>query len=269
MTIAEWLKQATDRLSQRGDPTARLDCLLLLEDALSLNRAHILAHDDRELSLATVSSLATLIIRREQAEPMAYIRGRTEFYTRTFRINSQVLVPRPESEAIIELLKNSVSSKSAQLKIADVGCGSGCLGITASCELALDTVDFYDIDKAALAVAQQNAQDHQVMGTFIHSDLFATALAQYDVVLANLPYVPTDYPINTAARHEPAHALFGGSDGLSLYRRLFARPHLTRGGIIITESLPDQHTLLTALGREHDLALVQTMGYAQLFKLDD
>lgn len=271
MNIETWLANAQAELSAHGISSARLDCLLLLEHVLQQDRAWVLAHLDAKPSAEQLQQLQSLVERRNTHEPMAYIRGFCEFYGRRFIVNSDVLVPRPESESMIELLKQSVIPKAV---IADIGTGSGCLAVSAKLETGA-VVIAVDIDKACLNVAQQNAAVHTASVRFIEGSLLepftyggsASGIAP-TVLLANLPYVPNEYPINKAAEHEPTVALFAGSDGLDAYRLLFQQTTQLSvlPQIIITEALLSQHALLEELAATHGYSLVITDGLAQLFR---
>lgn len=267
MTIGSWLADATNQLSAAGIMTARLDCLVILEDITGLPRASVLAHPEQVLTDAQSASLNTFITQRVQHIPLAYIRGRSEFYGRQFQVNAHVLVPRPESESIIDLLLGLPLP--AHPRIADIGTGSGCLGITAQLELPAADASLFDIDEDVLTMAHKNAQSLGAEVTTLRNDLLTGIHEPFDVVLANLPYVPDDYPINAAARHEPALALFAGKNGLDEYRRLLSqlsdRPAALTVPYLITESLPEQHDPLAHLAANTGYALSQTQGLAQLF----
>lgn len=259
MTIQDFLKTATKTLQQGGVTTARLDCLILLEDELKLDRAAILAHPEITLSPPQTIRLNTQITQRKAHVPIAYIRGKSPFFDREFVVNEHVLVPRPETEIMIELLKNlPLPSKP---KIADIGTGSGCIGITAALEIPGTTVTLYDIDPHTLKVAQINIDALKAQATVSEGDLLSEK-PDADVLLANLPYVPTNYPVNQAAEHEPAHALFSGEDGLDLYRRFWKEIALLKRlpTFILTESLPFQHGAIRTLAA--------TSGYGEELKQD-
>jgi release factor glutamine methyltransferase len=150
-------------------------------------------------------------------------------------------------------------------RIADVGCGSGCLGITAALEIPGSIVSLIDIDQAALTVARHNAKHLGVQASFVLQDLLTADACAYDVVLANLPYVPENYPINMAASHEPQRALFAGHDGLDLYRTFWQQLPHTTASCVITESLKSQHPAVNSLARQAGFTLRQTKGLAQYF----
>jgi len=264
MTIAAFLQQTQAQLKSAGITTARLDCLILLEDALSLDRASILAHPEREIATLPLLELNKQIVQRMQHIPLAYIRSTAFFYGRAFYVDAHVLIPRPESETLIELLKKLPLPD--QPRIADIGCGSGCLGITAALETN-GTVHFYDIDAQVLSVAKRNAHTYHIHGQYYEQNLLVQSKGPYDVVLANLPYVPTDYAINRAAKHEPALALFAGEDGLDLFRTFWQQIGIDKPTYVITESFPLQHAQNTQLAKNAGYSLQATDDFAQCFTL--
>src|SRR3989344_1652820 len=197
MKIEGWLKDATEKLRTIGIGSARLDSLILLEDELGRDRAWLLAHPETILQGSTLKKLNKKLARRVKHEPLAYIRGFTEFYGRKFKVNKRVLEPRPESETMIELLKQLVNSKqltvNSKLIVADVGTGSGALGITAKLEIPSTKVDLYDIDASCLAVARHNAHMHELHLHCYKRDLLNRPACEYDILLTNLPYVPDNW----------------------------------------------------------------------------
>lgn len=263
------LAWATNELKEVGIITARLDSLILLEDILSRVRAHLLAHPELELSQSQSSRLHKLIERRRCRIPLAYLRNKVMFYDRTFYVNHNTLVPRPESEDMISLLKKTFNNDQA-VTIADVGTGSGCLGITAALELKNCVIDLYDISALALAVAKKNALQYGIKAQYFQEDLLSKASSRnYNAILANLPYVPQNYDINQDATFEPKQALFAGKDGLDEYRTFWHQ--LSKFSFpppcVLTESMPDlQHKEvgLLALGAGYELA--DTLGFIQLYK---
>lgn len=265
MTVQEFLKEATKTLDTAGVPSARLDCLILLEDALNLNRAAILAHPEAAVTPPQLSKLNKQITQRANHTPLAYIRGRAPFFGREFAVNRHVLVPRPETETMIEMLKNLPLPPHPAL--ADIGTGTGCIGVTAALEIKGARTVLYDIDPEALKVAARNIKDLNAKVTYRKADLLA-AKPEADVLLANLPYVPERYSINQAAEHEPKLAIFGGKDGLNLYRRFWDQvtglPKKPK--FVLTESLPPQHDDLSALAKSSGYELYQTQDFIQIFK---
>lgn len=263
MTVGEFLKQATDLLAKAEVESARLDVLVLLEDTLDKNRANLLAHPEIELSPVQIAKLNSFIAQRQTHVPLAYIRGKAAFYGRDFVVNEHVLVPRPETESLIELAKALPISAP---RIADIGCGSGCMAITAALEIPGAAVFAYDIDPEVLNVARLNVQRLKANVQLAQSDLLKNITEQFDVILANLPYVPDEYPINQAAGFEPQLALFAGTDGLDLYRIMFGQLHDRTVSFVITEALIEQHSALADIAAAAGYRLETTDGLAQLFE---
>lgn len=290
-SVGELLVAATSRLQKHGIDSARLDCLILLEDVTAKDRAWLLAHSEYTLSDSQVQILEQAIVRRTNHEPIAYIRGHSEFYGRKFFVDAHTLVPRPESEAMIDMLKNLLGHtfttpliqlrklgnfkhplRENEITIIDVGTGSGALAVTAKLELPDATVVATDIDPDCLNLAQQNASAHQTAITFIEANLLENSHLQTinnlpTIFLVNLPYVPDTYHINQAATHEPHLALFGGADGLDVYRNFFAQLKSNRwfACSILTESLPSQHTELARIADEAGYSGISADNLIQLF----
>lgn len=274
MTNNQWLKQATNTLKAENIGSARLDALILLEDEVQRDRAWILASPEQQILADSLKKLNKKLARRASHEPLAYIRGFTEFYGRKFKVNKRVLEPRPESEAMITLLKNllhhnSAVSKARPWKIADIGTGSGAIGITAALELHNHHVDLYDIDASCLAVARHNCALHELHLHCYKRDLLNRPTRPYNVLLANLPYVPDRWKINQAAAMEPRIAIFGGHDGLDLYRRLFEQIKKLpwQPKYIFTESLPPHHQKLAKIAQKAGYELAKTQDFIQLFQI--
>lgn len=267
MKIERWLKDATLKLKESGIGTARLDCLILAEDATGKDRSWLLAHPEHQLTIKLIKGLGKKIEQRSNHIPLAYVRGKTEFFGREFFINYDVLEPRPESEAMIELLKQLILPTTPH--IADVGSGSGAIGITAKLELPSSVVGLFDIDAKTLEVAQKNIKKHIVDINYYMSDLLEAHKEAYDVVMANLPYVPDKFTLNRAAEMEPKLAIFGGPDGLDLYRKLFSQvcSFSWRPKYVLTESMPPQHKSLAGIAKSKGFKLKKTQDFIQLYQL--
>lgn len=276
MIIKENLDKLTRELINISG-TPRLDIEVLLSYVLSKDRSWILAHPEYELLDKQKKILNSLVARRLKHVPIAYILGKCEFYGREFYVDKNVLVPRPESETIIDLLKQVVGERRTENenRIIDIGTGSGALAITAKLELPKAQVYAIDIDERALAVAKENSKILKVDIKFMKSNLLGSVPNSLfripnSVFLCNLPYVPNDYEINQAAKHEPKIALFGGEDGLDLYRRLFDQLQKFLVGslqfIVITESLAFQHAELTKIAKSAGFKQITTKDLVQVFK---
>lgn len=265
MRLKNLLSRGQKKLDEAGIPSARLDCLILLEDMLHKDRSWILAHPEYEITASQIRKLDRKLDRRIKHVPLAYIRGHTEFYGRKFKVNRHVLEPRPESETMIELLLNlKLPNKPA---IADIGTGNGALGITAALEIPGSRVDLYEISSGALAVAKHNVHMHELHLHARKMNLLSRPLRPYDALLCNLPYVPDSWEINQAALAEPKIAIFGGKDGLDLYRKLFKQLQrfTWKPSYVITESLPPQHEALAAIAVEYGFTIHSSSDFIQIF----
>ncbi|MCA9342448.1 peptide chain release factor N(5)-glutamine methyltransferase [Candidatus Saccharibacteria bacterium] len=259
-TIKQWLKTSYQELKQVGVDNYSLDCLILLEYVLKTNRARSLAHQDDELSETQLKELNRLLYRRVNREPIAYILESKEFYGREFAVDKNVLIPRPESESFIELLKKHGLTEGL---LIDVGTGSGILGITSKLEAPKLKVTLSDISNVALEVAGKNAQILNADVTLKKQTLFNE---YYDVVLANLPYVPKDMLVEKELGFEPKIALFVDGDGLDTYRGFCDKVAIFKPKYVLTESLKSQHHKLAILLEVCSYELIDSQGLVQLFK---
>ena len=268
MTIESFLRDSTKKLSDAGIGTARLDSLVLLEDVSGRDRAWLLAHPEHKLSPSEIAKLEKLLSQRAEHQPLAYVRKKTEFYGREFIITPAVLEPRPESETMIDCLKK-LPKLPQNVRIADVGTGSGALGITAKLELPDSRVELLEIDSEALKVAQMNVDKYTMDVPAARSDLLTTSGQDNNVLLCNLPYVPDGYQLNPPAMREPQVAIFGGEDGLDLYRRLFNQVKKLKNKplFILCESLPPQHDELARISASAAYELHITDDFIQVFEL--
>ena len=239
----------------------RNEARLLIAHVLHREQSWLIGHDDHEFTVGQLDALGALTDRRTAGEPIAYLLGEREFYGRAFRCSPAALIPRPETELLIDCALDlipvgsaaAVESADAPMHILDVGTGTGCIAITLALERPGITVTAVDISPAALALAQDNAQLLQANVTFIHSNWFAAlpTNAQFDLILSNPPYiVPGDAHLTQGdLRFEPAIALADALDGLESYRQLAlgAQRHLKSGGMLIVEHGYDQGEAVPAL----------------------
>ncbi len=266
MTILEWLQESMIRLHKAGVDSPRRDCLVLVEDELKKDRTWVLTHHDNALQGDTLQRLETLLVRRINREPLAYIRGKAWFYGRFFDVNSDVLVPRPESEAFIEILK-TIEPK----QLFDIGTGSGCLAITAKLEMPDTDVIATDTDTKSLTIAKNNAKKHNVTIGFVETSLL-DGLEKFDfskvTIVANLPYVKDGDVSSPEIKYEPEHSLFSGKKGLDHYTKFFHQinqiAHPPK--FILCESLENQHKSVEKLANSGGFKLVKTEVLVQLFK---
>jgi release factor glutamine methyltransferase len=215
------LDAAAERL--RDSPTARRDAELLLMRAVGRDRAWLLTHPNAEPVPQQLEKFETWVERRTRHEPVQYILGESKFYGLTLRVTPAVLIPRPETEHLVEAVLARVP-RSATMRICDVGTGSGAIAVALAQALPSAGVTALDISAVALSVAKENAQRHGVAGRmrFVESDLLGAVRGdRFDVVVSNPPYVAQDEVLEAQVRDfEPQVALFAGKTGLEIYERL-------------------------------------------------
>jgi release factor glutamine methyltransferase len=243
-TVQEVVAWTTDDLKKRGVSTSRLDAELIVAQALGIDRIKILIEGSRELSSAELEAIRALVKRRRSFEPIAYLRGTREFYGRPFRVDRRVLVPRPDTETLVEVALQRLSGHDLGARVLDLCTGSGCVAISLKCERPTISIDAVDLSPDAIAVARDNAQRLGAVWNvrFLVGDLFAPLPPgiRYDLVVANPPYIATgEIPTldPDIKDHEPRLALDGGTDGLAVVRRLVegAPGHLRPGGALALE----------------------------------
>ena len=244
------LRAAIARLEESGVPSAPLAAELLLMHVLQRDRAWLYAHPEFELSPKDAPAYAQLIERRSEGVPTQYLTGRQEFWGLEFEVGPGVLIPRPETEHIIEVALERLGARRAEpLRIADVGTGSGCIAIALARELPGAEIVATDISAAALDYAQRNAARHGVSKRiqFLRADLLKVAFeapnraeSRFDLIVSNPPYVGRNNAGSLpreVREHEPSEALFAGDDGLAIYPALVkqAARKLAANGILVLE----------------------------------
>ena len=262
--LRDLVDAARAQLVAAGIPAgeAALDAELLMRDGLGWDRASWITRRDEAAAPAAAHAFALVIARRAGREPMAYIRGVQEFYGRPFQVRRGVLIPRPESELLIDEALTRLAARPAA-RVADIGTGSGCLGITLALEAPGAAIVATDISPEALAIARANAAAHGVAARleFRLTSLLDDVAGAFDLIIANPPYVPERDAPSLAPEvlaHEPRLALFGGPDGLREVRAvvMLAATALTPGGSLAMEigvgQWPDvRHALAEAGLGEH------------------
>ncbi len=253
MDIQTALQTAKEQFATVSD-SASLDAQLLLCEILKVDRSYILAHTEQILSAEQESQFIDLCQRRASGEPMAYILGRRAFYDRDFAVAPGVLIPRPETELLLEQALEFVREKT-DARVVDVGTGSGALAVTLAANCPQATVYAVDVSRAALMMARYNAYLHEADITFYEGDLLHPLIErniQVDVVMANLPYIATDELADLeVSRYEPRLALDGGDDGLDSIRRLLADvPQVCAvGSLVLLEIGADQGQAVLQLAK--------------------
>lgn len=243
MTISEWLAQTTNTLANERIPSAQLDSELILTHTINRPRTWLHAHGEDKLDDRQVEIANARVRLRQDHTPIAYIIGHKEFYGRRFMVSPAVLVPRPETEQIIELLKElSPTDQSlpgiVTKRLVDVGTGSGCLGITAKLEFPDLDVTLTDYSRHALKVALKNSKILHANVSMLESDLLTSYPYQPEIILSNLPYVDKSWDNSPDIEHEPAIALYADDDGLALIKQLIehSEHRLAPSGLLILEA---------------------------------
>ncbi|WP_158794352.1 peptide chain release factor N(5)-glutamine methyltransferase [Granulicella sp. L60] len=273
MTLRQVLNAAAAQFAEHEDlrATSNRDAELLLLHALQLSRVTLFAHPDREITLEQQALYQSLVHRRLQLVPIQYITGQQEFYGLLLRVTPAVLIPRPETEHLVEAVLHLLSSESSSelLSIVDVGTGSGAIAIALAVHLPHSEITAIDLSPEALALASANAHEHHVSGRihFLHSDLLRALSGQeqtFDAIVSNPPYIPESdrSTLHPQVRdHEPSTALFAGEGGLAIYRRLIpqALKALKPNGLLALE---------IGHGQQDDLAVLLTGWHGVAF-VDD
>jgi len=251
-TRGEAQRRATETLRRAGGPTPALDADVLLAHALGVPKETLVAHPDVELTAAERSRFDDLIAKRAGGVPVAYLRGFKEFYGLRFAVDDRVLVPRPETETLVDAIREYAGDR--DLVVVDVGTGSGAIAIALAVSAPRLRVIATDISADALAVARANATAHHVQIDFREGDLLAPVTELVDVVAANLPYLRDDdleelAGERTSLAFEPRVATVAGADGLALVRHAIADlPRvLAPGGAAFFECDPPQAGPIAAL----------------------
>ena len=278
-TVRKVLTWTTGKFDKEQIDAPRLTAEQLLSHVLKLDRVKLFTDLDRPLHKDELATYRALIQRRLQFEPTQYLTGEKHFYNRRFAVDARVLIPRPETELLVEAVLRLLP-KDAPSRVLDLCTGSGCIGVTLAAERPLASVWITDASAGACAVATANAETHQVAArvTVREGDLFAAipAGATFDVIVSNPPYVkrgelPT---LQKEVRKEPVMALDGGDDGLDFVRRIAEGSHaaLKRGGWLALEIGDDQgdavKDVLTRQGYhavrvDKDLARLDRLAFAQ------
>ena len=249
MKLGAALREAREMLAATSD-SARLDAELLLAQVLGCQRAQLLLRDDEELPVIVSDAYRELLQRRADGEPVAYLIGRQGFWTLDLEVDHDVLVPRPETELLVELAL-SLMARETTAELVDLGTGSGAIALALKQERPGAQVDASDASSAALAVAQRNAWRLDLHVDF-HGGSWWDALPahrRYALAVSNPPYVAADDPHLAALRHEPLQALSDGADGLQDLATIIAGapPRLLPGGWLLVEHGYDQGEAVRAL----------------------
>lgn len=273
-TIQDILTSGTAYLETRGVEGARHSMQSLLVHVLGCSKTWLYLHHDDPLTEAQLAPLRELLRERGKGVPLQHLLGSTEFYRREFRTDARALIPRPETEELVEFALRMVTPAPG-MRVLDMGCGSGIIGITLALELAKHSpeVVMADISEPALALTLENATSLGAKVRTYRSNLFeawqnpgdnpVVPPAPFHLVLANLPYVPDGEAVSAEVSHDPSTALYGGPDGLDIVRRFLedARPYLAEDCLVMLEVGHDQG--------EATRAIMQELGYRDTAVLTD
>lgn len=258
-TISRLIEEISANLSKISD-TPILDAQVLIAHILDKSRSWVISHSEIILTANQIDLLKDALIKMESGVPLPYIIGSWEFYGRKFLITPDVLIPRPETELLVEKALFWVNysyqiSSNSKIICADVGCGSGCIGISLAAESPQIYVIASDISYPALLVTLKNASLHSVNSqiTIIQCDLLPPTSQRFDLICANLPYIPSNILHKLDVyKKEPTLALDGGVDGLEIIERLMyiAPNRLAKNGLLLLEIEPDQGSTLIELARK-------------------
>jgi len=272
--LGELLSHGASRLARAGIESARLDAEVLLADALALTREQMLVAAHAPLRAEQVERFEALLQRRLRREPVAYITGRREFWSLEFQVTRDVLIPRPETERLVEaaLLLGAQMASHRPLRVLDIGTGSGAIAVSLAKEMPTALIYATDISPAALAVARRNALCHRVAHRmrFFCGDMLAVLgekIARFDLLVSNPPYIrraEIDKLEPEVRDWEPRGALDGGADGLNFYRPIAAQAwrYLNPHGAVVLE-------IDTAMGFEVAALFQQAERYREVAILQD
>lgn len=272
MKIEDWLKVAKKQIAVLDAELLALKCFAPEE----VDRSWLVTHNVVKITTEMQQKADEMLKKRVSGIPLAYILGEKEFYGRSFEVNSDVLIPRPETEVLIDLIKELPLPK--QPSFLEIGTGSGCVAVTLALEYPQSYVLATDVSVKALDVAYQNDIIHEGRVEFIQSNLLREVQSDeghFDVLVANLPYVdPTwDWLDQDSLSHEPSWALYVKQEGgLALYRRLFKELRLRQGrgsfGVdyVVVEADPCQHVALMQIAEQQGLIALKTQEFGVVFE---
>jgi release factor glutamine methyltransferase len=258
-TVRRVLEWTTSHLKKHGSDTPRLDAEILLAHARGCPRIPLYTQFDEPLSDAVRGQMRDLVKRRANAEPVAYLVGQREFFSLSFRVTPEVLIPRPDTETLVLEILDETKSRSST-KMLDLCTGSGCVAVSVAKNSPSVNVTATDISPAAIAIARENAERHHVSDRveLLESDLFSAIPAgtKFDVIASNPPYVAAA-EIETldkeVAVHEPRLALDGGADGMDILKKIItAAPEFSvPGGLLLLEFASEQAEALVKFAEAH------------------
>jgi release factor glutamine methyltransferase len=271
--INSWLHDVVHELNNADIPTAQLDAEIILAHTLNKPRTYLHAHGDEPIDIRTEEIANARIRLRLDHIPIAYIIGHKDFYGRKFKVTTATLIPRPESEVLIEVLKellpkNHTLLPDQTIRLVDVGTGSGILGITAKLEDPELDVTLLDISLPALKIAEENATRLHAHVQTLKSDLLDNYPFRPEIIIANLPYVDRNWERSLETKSEPELALFSGDGGKALINKLIvqASTALKAKGLLILEADPTQHSDIMQHAKSYNFNTLKQQDYCLAFE---
>jgi len=260
MKIQQLLQQARSALDVRGLPTPGLDAELLLAFSIDRERHFLYAHPAKELSVLELKRFHSLVARRMREEPVAYITGRKEFWSLDFEVTPDVLIPRPDTEILVEeILKLSVREGKRGIRILEIGTGSGAISIALASELENASITATDFSPRALSIAMRNAVNNNMEEkiSFLSGDMFESVEGKFDIIVSNPPYISEDEFRLLAPEvrgYEPSQALVAGPEGTEFHRKLArdGKLFLERNGWLVMEMGADQRFAIEKILKDKD-----------------
>lgn len=259
-TILDVLEKGTSFLNKKGIAEPRLNMELMVAYELGIKRMDLYLRFDQPLDKTALASLRGKLKKRSENVPLQHINEVVHFGNYEFYCDHRALIPRPETEELVDLVKKQLLTKPA--RILDVGCGSGVIGLTLSKDLGSDCeqLTLADLSTEALSLCEQNRKALEVKATLIESNLFSSITGTFDLIVANLPYIANGEraKLEPEVLHDPRMALFSGSDGLDLLRLFCAEctTYLNAGGLVALEVGYDQGEIVAGFLREAGLSKV-------------
>lgn len=265
MKMSQILNKAVLQLKECNKPSPRLDAEVILANLLEVERLYFILHKDQDIQEDLVEEYKQLIGRRCKGEPVAYIVGHKEFMGLDFIVNKKVLIPRPDTEILVEYVVEYIKQREEDVNILDIGCGSGAIGLSIASQFPKSQVTLVDISPEALELAKENARKLNIKnGQFVLSDCFESISDKYHIIVSNPPYIPAkdieDLQIEVST-YEPRGALDGGIDGLDFYRRIAteAKEYLLKGSLLAFEIGYNQGNAVIEILKENDYKHVKKL----------
>ena len=258
VTVAELLASARTVLREHGKDTPGLDAKLLFMHASGFSEVDLISRETEVASSVAANQFSIFLERRLNGEPVHRITGVREFYGRSFVLSPETLVPRPDTETLIECVLGRFGVADAELRILEIGTGSGIIAVTLAAELKNASFVATDVNSAALSTAKKNAEAHDVahLISFQEADVFQGVTGKFNLIVSNPPYIPTqdiDGLQEEVTKYDPRLALDGGSDGLNFYRKIFedAETFLEEPYGVFVEIGFDQQQVVSEIANEN------------------